>query len=136
MLGLDGLSDLPAAMRPLADAVRSDEGGPLRLGALGLSLASGLAAWVELGLLRRRLRPLVVTIRLGGGSLARTVAAALVAAVVALGARVLVGDLHPLLLAAPLTFGAAGLAYLGTASALGVPEAANLVRMVRRRLRR
>jgi uncharacterized membrane protein YfcA len=54
---------------------------------------------------------------------------------VAFGADLLVGDLHPLI-AAPLVLGSAGVAYLGVAQALRVPEADALVGRVLRGARR
>ncbi|MGH9183494.1 MAG: murein biosynthesis integral membrane protein MurJ, partial [Acidimicrobiales bacterium] len=56
--GLGGVTveGLPAPLVPLPAAVRADPGAALRLGAVGLALASGLAAWLELALLRRQVR--------------------------------------------------------------------------------
>jgi putative peptidoglycan lipid II flippase len=134
--GLDGLralGDLPAPLAPLPEALR--DGGGLRLGAVGLALASGLAAWLELGLLRRRLAGRGAPVRLGGGVLGRLVAAAGAAAVVGVILRPVVADLAtlPALVVAGAPTGAA---YLLASHLLGVPEARSLVGGVTRRLRR
>jgi len=109
--------------------------GDLRLGAAGLAFGSAVGAWVEYGLLRRRL-----TQRLGAhgpqtSRVARFFLAGLVAAAVGFAAKRLLGfssepGLLPDLLGAtsiwlnPLaaigTAAAFGVAYLGTASLLGV----------------
>ncbi len=109
--------------------------GELRLGAAGLAFGSAVGAWVEYGLLRRRL-----TQRLGAhgpqtSRVARFFLAGLVAAAVGFAAKRLLGfssepGLLPDLLGAtsiwlnPLaavgTAAAFGVAYLGTASLLGV----------------
>ena len=134
--GVDGLLFLerpPAPLAPLPEALRSD--GALRLGAVGLAAASGAAAWLELGLLRARLRGRGVRVRVGGGTLGQLLLAAVAAAAVGLALRpvaVAAGPLPGLLLAGAPT----GLAYLATARLLQVPEAATLVSGVSRRLRR
>ena len=86
--GFDVVGDLPA-LAPV------DGAAGLRLGAVGLALASGLAAWVELALLRRAVARAVGPVRLGGGQLARVVAAGAAAAAAALGARGPGGELAP-----------------------------------------
>ncbi|MDQ3146746.1 MAG: hypothetical protein M3R01_07385, partial [Actinomycetota bacterium] len=108
--------------------------GALRLGAVGLALASGMAAWVELSMLRRALRGKVGKVRLGGAHLGRTGLASAAAALVALGARLLVGPQWPPL-ALVLTGGPAAVTYLAAAGALGLPEARALSSSIRRRTR-
>ena len=130
--GLSGLSDLPAPLSPLPATAGAD--GPLRLGAVGLALASGMAAWVELSMLRRALRGKVGKVRLGGAHLGRTGLASAAAALVALGARLLVGPQWPPL-ALVLTGGPAAVTYLAAAGALGLPEARALSSSIRRRTR-
>ena len=134
--GVDGLLFLerpPAPLAPLPEAVRSD--GALRLGAVGLAVAAGAAAWLELGLLRARLRRHGIRVRLGGGTLPRLLIAAGVAAAVGLVLRPVAVDAGPALglLAAG---GPTGIAYLVAARLLHVPEATTLVSGAVRRLRR
>ncbi len=102
-------------------------GGSLyRLGAVGLALGAGVAAWLEYMLLRRTITRRFGPVRLAGGRLGRIAVAGLAACVVALAGRWAVGTLPPLL-AAPLVLATAGLAYLGTAAALGLTEAGELL---------
>jgi putative peptidoglycan lipid II flippase len=104
----------------------------LRLGAMGLSLAAGLAAWLEWGLLRRELRRRIGRIGTGAGPLLRMFAAALLPA---LAARLLILVLPPI---SPLPLAAVvlllyGLLYLLLGHLFGLPEAAaTLGRIVRR----
>jgi putative peptidoglycan lipid II flippase len=139
-LGLVGdsvvrLGHLPAPLRPLPDAIRNNDAGALRLGAVGLALAAGATSWVEFTLLRRRLAPVAGRLRVGGGHLARTAVAGIVAAAVAAVLRSFVDDLPPIV-GAVLAIGPASLAYVAAARALAVPEAADLVGMARDRVRR
>ncbi len=81
-----------ALMFPL-DQIRV---GPLGLGPAGLALGSAVAAWIELALLRNRLRRRVgAEFSLGGSALPRLGFAALVAGGVALGIHLLLPPLHP-----------------------------------------
>ncbi len=130
-------------------------GLPEHLGALGLTLASGLVAWLEAGLLRRKLMKQVGPVGVPPGLLPRLWGAAALAGLVALGVRwgltSLLGpmpgvtaewggevlappDLHPAVgfLAVAIPFGAI---YFGLAAALGVPEAGVVFRKVGRKLR-
>lgn len=134
--GVDGVLFLerpPAPLAPLPEAVRAD--GALRLGAVGLAVASGAAAWLELALLRRRLRRHGISVHVGGGTLGRLLLAASAAAVVGLALRPAAAELGPLpglvLAGAPT-----GATYLAVAFASGVPEARTLVSGAVRRLRR
>ena len=104
----------------------------LRLGAAGLALGAAVGAWVELALLRRAIARRFGRVRLGGGRLAHALVATVPLALVGTAARPLVEGLAPWL-GGPLALGAAGLAYLVTARALGLPEATELLARVRRR---
>jgi putative peptidoglycan lipid II flippase len=132
--GLDLAGELPA-LTPLPAEVRDATAGSLRLGAVGLALASATAAWAELALLRRRLAARVGAVRLGGGRLVPVLAAGLVAGCVGAAGRFLVEGMVP-----PLALVVAGvptaLAYLVTAAALKVDEPAALVAAARGRRRR
>lgn len=132
--GLQVLGDLPAySVLPAAE--REQAGDVLRLGAVGLSLAGGVAAWLEYGLLRRAVRRDVGRIRLGGGQLGRIALATAAAALAAGLARPLLDDLVPVLA------GAAGVGlmvavYVPAAAALEVTEVRVLLAALRRRVGR
>src|SRR5262245_29366031 len=51
---VEKVGDLPAPLESIPESALQP--ATVRLGAVGLALASGLASWVELGLLRRRVR--------------------------------------------------------------------------------
>ncbi|MBA2281012.1 MAG: murein biosynthesis integral membrane protein MurJ [Acidimicrobiia bacterium] len=124
--------ELPAPLTALPESVRIDEAAPLRLGAVGLTVASSVGAWLELALLRRAVRRRVGAVLLGGTHRFRVLGAATLAGVVALALRWSVAaDAGPLL-AAVIVLVPAGLAYLLVTSVTGVPEAAQLLRRRRR----
>lgn len=133
--GIDGLlllERLPAPIRPLPAALRAD--GVLRLGAVGLAVASGAAAWLELALLRARLARRGAAVRLGGGTLPRLALAAAAAAVVGAVLRPTASELG--LLAGLAVAGVpTGVTYVLASRVLAVPEAAALMGTVTRRLR-
>ena len=124
------VGDLPAALEPLPRSVRDDP-DRLRLGAVGLAVAAGTLSWLELALLRRRVASLVGPVRLGGGVLGRTAVAAAAAAAVAGLLRQAVLDL-PTIPGALAALAPAAVVYLAVATALGLPEAAALLRPLRR----
>ena len=105
-------------------------GGTLGLGAIGLTVASGLAGWVEFLLLRTALGSKIGRVQLALGFQARLWASAAAAAAVALGAgalymRVASGEpllLHPISAAAVIV-GVYGIVYFLGAFLAGVPEA-------------
>ncbi len=132
--GLDLVGDLPA-LGPLPAELRDATTAALRLGAVGLALAAAAGAWVELALLRRRLRARIGPVRLGGDHLVGVVLAGGLATVVALGARALVTTLGPDLVppvALALSGGAAAAAYLVAGARLGLPEVPVLVAILGR----
>jgi putative peptidoglycan lipid II flippase len=90
------------------------------IGAVGIALGSAVGAWVEVLLLRMALRWRIGTVDLGGGSLAAVVTAALAGAAVGRVVDLVLGDL-PAPLLAVATVGAAGAAYLGITTVLGLP---------------
>jgi putative peptidoglycan lipid II flippase len=105
--------------------------GP-RWAVAGLAAGSGLAGWVELGLLRRAVRRRIgqATAAVPAYSL-RVTAAAAVAAAVGVAVKAAMYRTPPLL--GGLTVAAAfGLAYVAAAATLGVPEARRLAGRVRR----
>ncbi|NOK18807.1 murein biosynthesis integral membrane protein MurJ [Corallococcus carmarthensis] len=129
-------------------------GLPRELGAAFLTLSSGIVAWVETTLLRRKLRSIVGPVGLPAGLLPKLYGAAVVGGLVALavkqGLTGLLGPmpdvglewgggllvpprLHPVLglLATAVPF---GVVYFAVSAALGVPEAGAVFRKVGRRL--
>ncbi len=118
-----------AAALWLPDAVGIDR----RWGVAGLTASAGVAAWVEYLLLRRSLIPRLGDVGVDRPYQVRLWGAALAAAVVAWGAKLVLGVQHPLLLgcvAIPLY----GLAYLGATASLSIPEATAVAGRVRRLL--
>lgn len=104
-----------------------------RWGAAGITMASGIGAWLELALLRSSLRS-----RLGiEHRLTRSVltlwACSLVAAGAGWGVKMLVAEAHPWVMAV-LVLGTFGIVYLATTAAIGIAEArALLTRVLRAR---
>jgi putative peptidoglycan lipid II flippase len=114
-----------------------EEGNLLRLGAVGLALGAAVGAWFEVVLLRIRVGLVFGRTRLGGPHVRSLLAAAGVAVVVAVAARVLVARLElPLRVEALLALGLVGAVYLTVTAVVGVPEARDLLATVGRRLRR
>lgn len=102
-----------------------------RWGAAGITMASGLAAWLELVLLRSALRArLGIDPRLTGVVL-KLWACAAVAALAALGLKMLLGTLHPWTMAA-VVLGAFAVIYVATTAAAGIDEARALLARVSR----
>lgn len=130
---IERVGDLPAALRPLPEAVRSS--GTLRLGAAGLALGSVVAAWVELTLLRVRLRRrsgLRVPL---GRTVGRLAGAAVVAGLVMVVLQSTLPDL-PDEVEAVVVLGVPGGLYVLVARLLGVPEASGVPAAIRGRLGR
>ncbi len=103
-----------------------------RWGMAGLTASAGIAGWVEFFLLRRGITP-----RIGHtGLVARRViglwAAALVCAAGAYGAATLMPEAHAFL-RATIILPLYGLTYLGVTRAAGVPESAQLLRILTKR---
>jgi putative peptidoglycan lipid II flippase len=132
--GIRLLGNLPA-FGPLPDAVRQASGGEdlIRLGAAGLSIASGLAAWLEYVVLRRAVNRSIGRTTLAGGQLRPLVIAASAAVLTAGVVRLLVDEMHPLAGGA-VAVGAMAVVYLATASKVGVSEIRSVLQDVRRRL--
>jgi putative peptidoglycan lipid II flippase len=110
--------------------------GPWRpLGTVGLSLAAGIAAWVEWRLLRRALARRIGGAGAGRGFLARLLLAALIAAATARGLHALMPELRPIITAI-VVLGAYGGLYFALAPLLGAAEAVEPLQRVARRLGR
>jgi putative peptidoglycan lipid II flippase len=111
-----------------------------RWGVVGLSAASGIAAWIELALLRRKLaRRLGETIALPGRALALLLLTGALAAAGGFATKYLLVQVphrpHPAL-AAALVLGVFGLLYLLIGALLRIPEALALLGRFGRRRRR
>ena len=110
----------------------------LKWGAAGLTVSAGVAGWVEFLLLSRGLGRRIGPVRLPAAFLVRLWTAALAAAALGWGVKLLLGargEAHPLLLGAA-ALGLYGLGYFGAAAALGLPEAREMASGFVRRLRR
>ncbi len=133
VVGADGLNivgDLPA-VTPMPERFREPTGdGRHHLGAVGLSLAAAIAAWIEYRLLRQAVRRRVAPVSIGGGYIRPILVAAAVSGVVGLSTRAIVDEWMPVL-AAIASMGSVGAVYLVGARLLGVPESRQLVRFLR-----
>jgi putative peptidoglycan lipid II flippase len=98
-----------------------------RWGAVGLTLASSLAAWLEFALLRRRLAQRIGAARLPAGYLAQLLVAAAVAGALAWMAGTSAEALGATA-GALLALATFGVVYAGATLAAGVPEARALLR--------
>jgi peptidoglycan biosynthesis protein MviN/MurJ (putative lipid II flippase) len=105
-----------------------DPAGRLRLGAVGLALGTGVAAWFELWRLRRKLASRLQHFTLPWMPVGKMTAAALLAALPAAGLwAALPARLHPLAAAAAV-LPVLGVGYVILASTWGVAEAARWTR--------
>lgn len=95
----------------------------LYYGPVALATASGLGAWVEWFLLRKRLAARLGHVSAGRRELMRMIAAATIAALIARGIYMILPDMHPILQAL-LVLGPFGLGYFVLAHAFGIEEAA------------
>jgi putative peptidoglycan lipid II flippase len=97
-----------------------------RWGAVGLTLSAGLAGWAELLLLRRRLDARIGRTGLPLSFAWKLWAAAAASAGAAWGLKLLIGQVHPIILAA-LVLTPYGLLYFGLTSLWGLPESRTVV---------
>lgn len=98
----------------------------LRWGAVGLTVSAGLAGWAELVLLRRRLNARIGRTGLPPVFGLKLWVAALASAAVGWGLKLLLGAVHPIILAA-LVLAPYGLLYFAATSLWGLPEARSVV---------
>ena len=126
---VERFGDLPA-FSLLPEEVRQDDAAPQRLGALGLAIGSAVGAWVEYGLLRRRVRRGLTTTRRTPDPIWSLLAPGVAAALVGGFLSWALDDLHPLL-SAPVVVGAGGVVYVGLAYLRGSPSAADLLKSAR-----
>ncbi|HLL15165.1 MAG TPA: murein biosynthesis integral membrane protein MurJ [Pyrinomonadaceae bacterium] len=97
-----------------------------RWGVAGLTVASGMAGWVEFFLLRRTLNRRIGQTGLSFAYISKLWLAALLSAAIAWGIKLLVGRRHPLLLAA-LILTPYGLLYFAITTLFKLPEARTVV---------
>ncbi len=114
------------------DELRDSAESLLRLGAAGLALGGAVGAWLELALLRIRVRILFGRVRLGGPHARAITTAGIVAAVAGLLARFVLGTstFAPRIDALIVLF-AIGVTYVTVTRIGRVPEAEDLLRQAR-----
>jgi len=95
-------------------------------GVAGLTASAGIAGWIEFVLLRRTLNRRIGKTGLAGLYVTKLWLAALVAAGIGWGLKLLVGNLHPIPLAA-VVLGGYGVSYFAITSALGIPASQTVV---------
>ncbi len=116
---------------PLPDALRLLDGGPPRLGVVGLALGAALSSWVEYRLLRSALQWRIGRMPRGSHGERWSLIAAAACGVLAAGLRTAADDL-PRLVAAVVVLAPTGVVYLLITSVMGVSEASALVSRGRR----
>jgi putative peptidoglycan lipid II flippase len=107
---------------PLPDAL----GIPRQWGAVGLTTSAGLAGWVEFALLRRGLNRRIGRTGLPLSYVGKLWASAGASAGVAWGLKLLLGHVHPIIMAA-LVLTPYGLLYFALTSLWGLPESRSVV---------
>ena len=95
-------------------------------GAAGLTASAGIAGWIEFALLRRALNRRIGRTGLAASYVIKLWSAALVCAGIGWGFKLLLGNLHPIPLAA-VVLGSYGVAYFGLTYLLGLTEARAVV---------
>lgn len=103
-------------------------------GVAGLTASAGVAGWVEFALLRRSLNRRIGRTGLSASYVVKLWIAALLAADVGWMFKLLVGDIHPIPLAA-LVLGGYGIAYFGVAFFLELSESQEVIRKILRLFR-
>jgi putative peptidoglycan lipid II flippase len=91
-------------------------------GVAGLTASAGIAGWIEFALLRRTLNRRIGKTGLAASYVIKLWLAALVAAAIGWGLKLLVGNLHPIPLAA-VVLGGYGVSYFAITSALRISAA-------------
>lgn len=122
--GLRVVGDLPA-FSPVDTAVRNAQDAVPRIGAAGLALGVSVAAWVELRLLRDRLRQLIGPIDVSGGIRTQTLAGAAGAVVTTVVLRWILPS-WPVLLRSLIILSCAAVVYLIVTRMAGFPLVAAL----------
>lgn len=105
-----------------------------RLGAAGLTIASGIAGWIEFVLLRRSLNKRIGQTGLPLSYSAKLWLGALIGAAIGWGLKLLVTGWHPVPVAI-VVLGGYGCTYFGVEYLLGVPQAQTIIRRILRTAR-
>jgi putative peptidoglycan lipid II flippase len=95
-------------------------------GVAGLTASAGIAGWIEFALLRRSMNRRIGRTGLSGSYVVKLWIAALLAADIGWTFKLLLGDLHPIPLAA-VVLGGYGLAYFAVAFFLDLAEARDVI---------
>ena len=95
-------------------------------GVAGLTASAGIAGWIEFALLRRTLNRRIGKTGLAAGYVVKLWLAAFVAATIGWGLKLLIGNLHPIPLAA-IVLGGYGISYFAITSALGIPASQGII---------
>ena len=103
-------------------------------GVAGLTASAGIAGWIEFALLRRTLNRRIGRTGLSGSYVVKLWMAALVGAGIGWAFKLLLGNLHPIPLAA-VVLGSYGVVYFGVTFALRISEARAVISRVARLLR-
>ncbi len=104
-------------------------------GAAGLTTSFGIAAWIEMLMLRRTLNARIGRTGLPSSFVVKLWASAAAAAALAWALKITLPRLHPIV-AAVVILGPYGVTYFAATAALRVPESASTVRRVLRTVRR
>lgn len=137
LFAFPGRPILVAGLSGLGLRIPEMAGGTLALGAVGLTAGSGIAAWTEFLLLRRRLGAQIGRVALSRSLRARLWGAAMIAGAVAFFLRPAWARLAPegrwgLIVLAGLSAGTFGAIYLAATFLFGVPQWSGLARRLRR----
>jgi putative peptidoglycan lipid II flippase len=100
-------------------------------GAAGLSLAAGLAGWLEMIMLRHTLSRRIGRIALPPAYAAKLWGSALAGAAAGLALKIGIPTMHPVIFAA-IVLGAYGLVFLAATMTLRIPEASAVLERVAR----
>jgi putative peptidoglycan lipid II flippase len=117
----------------LAFPVTRWTGIPAHMGLVGLTIASGMAAWIEFTLLRNSMNHKIGRTGLHTPDMAKLWGIAIGAAAVAFAVKLKTTGLPPLVSGA-IVLSAFGAVYIGATAAFGVSESRKLVQLVRNRL--
>ena len=110
-------------------------GLPAHLGLIGLTLAAGMAAWIEFTLLRLSMKRRIGKTGLQPAYAAKLSLIAVIAAGIAFAIKYWIQSLPPLL-SGPIVLSVFGLIYLGSAIVIRVPEATQLLNALSSRFRK
>jgi len=104
---------------------------PAVWGAAGLTASAGLSGWIEMLLLRRRLHARIGSAWPGASFLVKLWGAAVLAAAVAWGIKVVIPAMHPALTAI-VVLGPYGLVYFAATYLFGIPETTSALKRLLR----